>query len=145
VHLTDRTDFSLRVLLFLAVHDGERVVVRQVADAFGVSAAHLAKCVQALGHAGFVTTTAGRTGGVALARPADQVSLGAVVRALEPMALVECFGSENQCPIVSVCGLTQPLGRAGEAFLRELDGVTLADAARPRAALRRAMGSPSDS
>lgn len=140
MHLTDRTDFSLRVLLYLAAHDEPRVSVRTIAAAFHVSEAHLAKCVQALAQSDFVATVPGRRGGVALARPAESITVGAVVRALEPMALVECMASDNTCRITPSCGLIPVLSRAKAAFFEQLDGVTIAEAAAERAGLRKALG-----
>lgn len=136
MHLTDRTDFSLRVLMFLAVHEGERIAVHRIAEAFRVSEAHLAKCVQALAHHGFVQTSTGRRGGVMLARPPQEICIGAVVRALEPMPIVPCFADESACPITGACGLIPPLARARAAFLAALDEATLADATARRSSLR---------
>lgn len=139
MHLTDRTDFSLRVLLYLAANGNTRVSVRTMAQSFAVSEAHLAKCVQALAQGNFVATVPGRRGGVSLARPADEIAIGAVVRALEPMALVECMGPDNTCLLTPACGFLPVLTRAKAAFLRELDAVSIGEAARDRAGIRKAL------
>jgi Rrf2 family nitric oxide-sensitive transcriptional repressor len=139
MHLTDRTDIGLRLLIFLTVHGG-RASVGAVAEAFNVSEAHLAKVAQALAKAGIVETLPGRTGGVQLAKAAEDIRVGAIVRLLEPLALVECFGEDNHCPVVGVCGLQLPLAEAREAFLAVLDAVTIADAAAKRAGLRSRLG-----
>lgn len=144
MYLTDRTDFSLRVLIFLALHEDERVSVRRIAESFRISEAHLAKCVQALAAHGFVQTTIGRGGGVRLARTPAEIRIGEVVRALEPMVLVECFGADNSCPIVAACGLIAPLARAKAAFIAVLDEATLADAVIRRVPLREALGTTGD-
>jgi Rrf2 family protein len=139
VRINERTDLALRLLLYLAVQDG-RASVGAVAAAFRVSDTHLAKVTHVLAHAGLVRTTPGRSGGVELARAADTIRVGEVVRLLEPMALVECFTPENTCPIVGVCGLIPALVEAREAFLAVLDGVTVAEAAKQRAGLRKRLG-----
>ncbi|MFO0625547.1 MAG: Rrf2 family transcriptional regulator [Polyangiales bacterium] len=135
MHVTDRTDYALRVLLYLAAHDA-RASVSTVAAAYDISEAHLAKVAQALAREGFIETSPGRTGGMVLARDAAEITLGSVVRALEPTALVECMGAENTCPAVGPCGLAGALAAARDAFLASLDGVTLAQAARQKRALR---------
>ncbi len=137
VHLTERTDLALRLLLYLAVEDGSvRVPVARIARAFDASPAHLAKVSQALAHAGFLDTATGRAGGVRLARPATEIRVGAVVRAIEPFELVTCFVESGRCSIAGVCGLAPALETARDAFLAVLDEITLATAAARRDAMR---------
>ncbi len=136
MQLTDRTDLALRLLIYLAVHDDDRYSVGHIARAYGESETHFAKVTQALVHAGFVETIAGRGGGVRLARPPEQITVGSVVRALEPMALVMCFGHGKVCAVDGPCGLQPVLRSARDAFLGVLDGSTIADAARERGQLR---------
>jgi Rrf2 family nitric oxide-sensitive transcriptional repressor len=88
--------------------------------------------VQTLARGGFVKVTAGRSGGMRLARPASEINLGQVFRATEPcFNLVECFDMKtNTCPIAPVCGLKGVLNEAAEAFLAVLGKYTLADVTR---------------
>ncbi len=137
MQLTERTDLALRLLLYLAVHDNVRVTVGVIAQAYGASEAHLSKVAQALVHAGFVDTTPGRGGGVRLVRPATEIRVGSVVRALEPVVIVDCLAPDGgTCPVEGACGLQPALKAARDAFLGVLDGVTLAQAAVQRTALR---------
>lgn len=69
MRLTTYTDYSLRVLMFLALHPGRTVTVAEIAAAYGVSAAHLNKVVQSLALAGEIETLRGRNGGIRLAKP----------------------------------------------------------------------------
>jgi Rrf2 family nitric oxide-sensitive transcriptional repressor len=140
MQLTDRTDLALRLLLYLAVHGEGRVSVGVIARAYGASEAHLAKVAQALVHSGFVDTVPGRGGGVRLTRDPAEFRVGEVVRALEPIALVACFTADKTCPVGGPCGLQPVLRAASDAFLAVLDGVTLAEAAAERGALRRRLG-----
>ena len=68
-------------------------------------------------------------GGLRLAAPPDEISIGAVVRKMEgDFALVECLpGGNGQCIISSACRLTSILAEALEAFLQVLDGYTIDD------------------
>ncbi len=134
MHLTLHTDYALRVLLYLTHFPERPVGTAEISTAFGISKHHLVRVVQTLAQHHFVTATAGRSGGVALAKPAAEIRLGDVVRACEPhLKIVECFETEsNTCPIVPVCALKAPLRDALHAFLTTLDAHTLADVANPR-------------
>ncbi len=133
MHLTSFTDFGLRALMRIA-SDSERTWnTAEIADEFGISRHHLTKAIAVLAEAGFVQTRRGGGGGARLARPADAIRLGEVVRLLErDQTLVECFQADGGgCMISPVCRLRGFLGRAEAAFLDEMDGHTLADCALP--------------
>lgn len=129
MRLTLHTDYGLRVLVYLATHVGRAVPTTEIGRAYGISKNHLVRVAQSLRDAGVVELTVGRGGGLALSRPANEIRVGQVVRALErDLRLVECFDREtNTCPIAAVCGLKSPLNRAMEAFLAVLDEVTVAE------------------
>jgi Rrf2 family nitric oxide-sensitive transcriptional repressor len=137
VRLTVYTDYSLRMLMYLAAKDGSRATIADVAAAYGISKAHLTKVAHQLGVAGYVGTVRGKGGGLRLARPAKEIRLGDVVRQTEPdMALVPCFGPmHGSCPIVPACGLRGALDEARQAFLAVLDRYSLEDLVRRRAEL----------
>ena len=140
MRLTTLTDFALRMLIHLAVKPEGRATIAEVAKAFGISENHLMKVAHRLGQEGFVTTLRGRGGGLALARPAAEITAGAVVRAVEPdMALVPCF-ADAPCAILPACRLAHALHRAREAFLAVLDATTIADLAEPRGQLQGLLG-----
>jgi Rrf2 family nitric oxide-sensitive transcriptional repressor len=105
------------------------VSTAEVSDAYGISKHHLVRVVQGLGRHGFVEVRPGRSGGVLLARAPAEISVGQVVRHMEPdFHVVECFNSEtNTCPITPACGLIGVLGEAMRAFLSTLDKYTLED------------------
>jgi Rrf2 family transcriptional regulator, nitric oxide-sensitive transcriptional repressor len=129
VRLTVYTDYSLRMLIYLAVKGDGLATIAEVAGAYGVSKAHLNKVAHRLGRAGYVETARGKGGGLRLARPAEAIGLGEVVRRVEPdMALVPCFEPVRApCPIAPACGLRGALHEARQAFLAVLDRYTLAD------------------
>jgi Rrf2 family transcriptional regulator, nitric oxide-sensitive transcriptional repressor len=85
--------------------------------------------VQGLGRHGFVEVRPGRAGGVVLARSPGEISVGQVVRHMEPdFNVVECFDVKtNTCPITPACGLIGVLNEATRAFLSTLDKYTLED------------------
>ncbi len=129
MHLTLHADYSMRVLLYLAARPESLVSTQEVSEAYGISKNHLVRVVQALGKEGLIEVRPGRTGGITLARPPTEISLGQVFRVTEPdFHLVECFNQEeNTCPIAPACGLKGVLYEAREAFLGVLDKYTLAD------------------
>jgi Rrf2 family nitric oxide-sensitive transcriptional repressor len=130
------TDYALRVLMTLAVRAPARVPTSEIATVFGLSENHLSKVATQLVREGFVTSERGRGGGLVLARPADQIRVGEVVRAMKRNdPVVECFGVDKSCLILPACGLRGPLAQAQEAFFSTLDNYTLADATVSRQAL----------
>jgi Rrf2 family transcriptional regulator, nitric oxide-sensitive transcriptional repressor len=129
VHLTLHADYALRVLLYLASHPERVVSTAEVSDAYGISKHHLVRVVQGLGRHGFVEVRPGRTGGVLLARSPSEISVGQVVRHMEPdFHMAECFDPQkNSCPISPACGLIGVLHEATRSFLATLDKYTLED------------------
>ena len=125
MRLTQYTDYSLRVLTYLALCDG-LATIAQIADAYGISRNHLMKVVQQLVRTGFVESIRGQGGGLRLAMRAEDIVVGQVVRAMEPeIGLVECQRVTNACVISPACKLQHLLARAREAFFDELDKTTL--------------------
>lgn len=137
MRLTVYTDYALRMLMYLAVKEGGLATIAEVAGAYGISKAHLNKVAYQLGLAEYVKTTRGKGGGLRLARPAEAIGVGDVVRRVEPdLALVPCFDPVRApCPIVPACGLRGALDEARQAFLTVLDGYSLADLVRRRSEL----------
>ncbi len=130
------TDYALRILVTLAVRAPARVATSQIALLYDLSEHHLSKVATQLVAEGFATSERGRNGGLTLARSADLISIGAVVRAMKRNdPVVECFGTNKSCLILPACGLRGPLAQAQEAFFATLDGYSLADVVQPRSAL----------
>ncbi len=128
MQLTTHTDYSLRLLIYLSItEDPELSTVQAAADRYGISANHLAKVAQTLVQSGYILSLRGRGGGLRLARPAVEINIGKVVREIENMQLLECFGPTSSCPIVPACILKQALSTAQKAFLEVLDQFSLDD------------------
>jgi Rrf2 family nitric oxide-sensitive transcriptional repressor len=123
------TDYSLRVLIYLAADPQRRATIAQISAAFDVKENHLMKVVHHLGKCGWVETMRGKGGGLALAMPAGDISVGSVVRGAQGAVLpAECFAPEqNTCTIVSCCRLKGVLAEAVNAFYAVLNRYTLAD------------------
>jgi Rrf2 family nitric oxide-sensitive transcriptional repressor len=138
LRLTVYTDYSLRLLMYLALKDDGLATISEIAASYGISKNHLMKVAYELGVAGYIETVRGRGGGMRLAMNVEAVRLGDVVRCTEPdMALVTCFKPvEAPCAIKRCCVLRGALERAYAAFIEVLDGYSLADLVRPRSRLR---------
>jgi Rrf2 family nitric oxide-sensitive transcriptional repressor len=129
MQLTQYTDYSLRVLLFLGLNPERRCTITEVSNAFEINRNHLVKVVHNLSSSGWIRTIRGKSGGMVLAFPPEHINIGAVIRHTEPhFNLLECFDYEkNTCVISPVCTLRHALYKARKAFLDVLDSYTMAD------------------
>jgi Rrf2 family nitric oxide-sensitive transcriptional repressor len=123
------TDYSLRVLMYAALPENQRFSLDDVSSAYGISRDHVAKVVQRLVHSGYLASRRGTGGGISLARPADQIRIGDIVRDTDGQnPFVECFHAEtNTCRLIGRCRLQGVLAEAVRAFQSVLDSYTLAD------------------
>lgn len=134
MRLTRYTDYGLRVLMYVGSHPDETVSTTELARSLRVSRNHLLKVVNRLCELGWLHAKRGPSGGVSFSALSENVTVGEIVRTLESqLDLVECFSpASNTCPLLPACRLAPLLKRAQDAFLAELDGVTLSDlVARP--------------
>lgn len=128
MRLTTHTDYSLRVLIRLALRPQKLATIAEIAQVYGISEHHLMKVVHQLGLAGYVQTVRGHGGGLRLAKDPRQINVGEVVRRMEPdFGLVACFRESGVCTIESACVLAGALKQAVAAFIDVLDSYTLAD------------------
>lgn len=130
MQLTQYTDYSLRVLIYLAKKAGEMATVHEIAEYHGISRNHLVKIIHNLSIKGFITTTRGRNGGMTLSRPPSEITLGDVVRKTEPnFNIAECFNAASNCCVISsTCGLKSIFREAQAGFIKVMDKYNLADA-----------------
>lgn len=132
MRLTLQTDYAMRVLLHLGADPDRQSSIAEIAAAYAISRNHLMKVVQRLSRAGLVTGLRGRSGGLRLGRPVEEITVGDVVRQTEDsFRLVDC----RDCVIAGLCELPPVLHQATEAFLAVLDSHTVADMLRRRSAL----------
>ena len=129
MRLTLYTDYSLRVLLYLAHKEDGTATITEIAEFYNISRNHLVKVVHSLGLKGYILTNRGRHGGIKLALPAKDIPIGSVVRSTEPdFDLLECFNPEtDKCVVSASCKLKGVIYNAQSSFFGVLDRYTLAD------------------
>lgn len=136
IKFSRRTSYGLRAMRRLAeaVNQGKSATIHALAEAEQVPPKYLEQVLLELRRAGFVDSKPGPGGGYRLARPADEITVGDIVRALEggigPAECVEdgvvdvdCPG----CPGLSRCALREVWLRFREAAEQVLDQVSLQD------------------
>lgn len=138
MRFTAFTDYALRVMIYLALDPGDRVTIKDIADAYGISKNHLMKVVNLLAKGGYVSASRGPGGGLELARPADEIAVGEIVRLTEDtLQLVECFGADNQCTITPACTLKGIFQESLEAMFGVLDSYSVQDLVQCRTQLKK--------
>ncbi len=127
MRLTMMTDYALRLLMYVSQREGQLCTIAEVAEAHGLSEAHLMKITHQLALHGWLDTVRGRGGGMRLATAPELINIGAVVRSIEPdFRLVECF-TGTSCQLTGRCQLTGIVQEALACFMEHLNQHTLAD------------------
>lgn len=129
MQLTFYTDYALRVLIYLNKMPNKVSTITEISEFYQISKNHLVKVVHSLAQLGYVASIRGKGGGIKLAKPSHEISIGEIVRKMEPnFYLVECFNSgTNRCVITQVCRLRGILSQGIEAFFKVLDSYALSD------------------
>ena len=143
MRLTTYTDYSIRVLIRLALNPQQLTTIASIAEIYDISEHHLMKVVHQLGIAGYVETVRGRGGGLRLAMKPSAIKIGQVVRRMESdFDLVACFRGPKACAIAPACLVASAFEEALKAFMAVLDRYTLADVVRKPRKLCGLLGIP---
>lgn len=124
-----KAKYALRALGALAVADGVRLQARRLAERSGTPEKFLEAILVELRDAGLVGSRRGPAGGHALARSAEAITLGDVIRVIDgPLAPVRCASVTDdracpECPEPEACSLRAVMRDARDALARVLDGV----------------------
>ncbi|WP_050604128.1 Rrf2 family transcriptional regulator [Ruegeria sp. 6PALISEP08] len=127
MRITKRTNIAVRLLMYCAAHPDRLVTKSEIAEVCNISENHLAQVINQLSQLDYLSTQRGRNGGMSLARPADEIRIGAVFRHVEgALPIAECFAdADNTCPLTDACRLRLALQDAAEVFYASLDDVSL--------------------
>jgi Rrf2 family nitric oxide-sensitive transcriptional repressor len=129
MRITTFSDYTLRVLMFLALNRDRLATIPEVAATYDISENHLMKVVNQLARSGVIESVRGKGGGIRLAREPEEIRIGQIIRASEgETPLVECLsGDPDACRIVTACKFRVVLVRAFNSLYATLDEYTLAD------------------
>lgn len=133
LRLSRLTDYALVVLTRLAREaPGTLMTAPRLAAETHLPEPSVTKVLKQLAQQHVVVASRGATGGYALARPADEISIREVVAALEgPIALTACVEStEEICDMEASCPMRGRWDPVNQALSKALSSVTLADMAR---------------
>lgn len=130
--VSSRGEYGVRAMVALAKHSGERPVsIGILSKESAVPYAYLEQLIVPLRRAGLVRSTRGAQGGYVLSRPAEDIRVGEVYRAMEgPVAPMDCV-SENiedqTCPLIPGCQTRPVWEKVRDSIIEAIDSITLAD------------------
>ncbi|MGN6103407.1 MAG: RrF2 family transcriptional regulator [Devosia sp.] len=134
--ISQRAKYALRALLVLAeAPPGEPLMISEISKRQAIPKKFLEQILLELKRAGLVESRRGRLGGYALARPAEKITFGEVVRLLDgPVALLPCLSRIayrrcSDCADEANCEIRRVFARVAEATREVLDSTSVADAA----------------
>lgn len=128
LRVTKLTDYATVVLTVLAARPGTVLSAPELAEQAGLEQPTVAKLLKPLAAARLVEGFRGAGGGYRLARPASEISLIAIVEAMEgPLGMTECSMPGSQCGIEHMCGVRSNWRRINDVVADALRRFTLAD------------------
>jgi Rrf2 family protein len=136
--ISNKAKYAFRALLAIAgAADGQTMASADIAQRYAIPHKFLEQILLDLKKAGILESRRGKNGGYVMLRPADTISFGEVLRLFEgPLAPLPCLSRQSyrrceDCVDEARCAIRREFGRAYDAYRRELDSRTLADALRP--------------
>ncbi len=128
MRITRHTDYAFRVLMYVALKQGQIATISEIAERYDISRHHLTKVVNRLNQKGHLTATRGKNGGLTLPCPPEEISVGRVFRDMESeLSVVECIDDPGACALSPRCELQGLFCSAMNAFVAVLDRKTLRD------------------
>jgi len=132
--LSKKSEYGLRAMLDLAAHADEGAVrLKDLADRNNIPLKFLEQIFLALRNAGVIRSQVGARGGYMLSRPAEEITLGEVIRTLDgtiaPVGCVSKIAYEPcTCPDERACPLRAAMNQVRDAIVAVVDYTSLADA-----------------
>ncbi len=127
--LSTKGRYGLRALIDLAVYSGDETVsIASIASRQNISESYLEQLIAKLRKAGLVTSVRGAGGGYKLAKPAEEISVGDILRALEgSLDPVECPGlkEESACDSSDFCVTKYVWQKINDSINQTVDGISL--------------------
>jgi Rrf2 family nitric oxide-sensitive transcriptional repressor len=128
MRLASFSDYSLRVLIFLALKGEELSTVAEISESYHISRNHLVKVVHNLSRLGLINSFKGKGGGICLAEKPSNINIGKILQTLEADSLlIDCFNNQGNCVLEPSCKLKVFLKEAESSFFETLKKYTLSD------------------
>ncbi len=129
MQITRRADYAVRTMIEVAkAEEGATALTHEVAARQEIPAPFLAKIVLALSRGGLLRSYRGSGGGIALAKPADQITLLQVVEAVDgPIAVSSCVLWPEDCARSGRCPVHEIWCEARSLLVNRLKSTTLAE------------------
>jgi FeS assembly SUF system regulator len=132
LRVTKLTDYAALVLTVMAADPGRVLSAGELAERAHLETPTVAKVLKPLAQAGLVDGFRGASGGYRLAQPAANITLKAIVEAMEgPLGMTECSAHEGQCGLESHCAARANWRRINDVVAEALSQVTLAQMLTP--------------
>ena len=129
LQITNQADYALRAMLYLArLGVGKRVPSSVIAEEMNMSRIFLSRINTQLVNAGLLTTWRGARGGVALTKPASEITVYDVLTAVDgPIQLMGCLDDQKFCSFSETCQLYKFWMRTKDVLAQQLKSTTLQD------------------
>ncbi|NLV49533.1 MAG: RrF2 family transcriptional regulator [Clostridiales bacterium] len=128
--ISTRGRYALRLMLDLAMNGSDKyVTIKSISQRQDISGKYLEQIIAVLSRAGYVKSVRGAQGGYKLARPAEEYTVGMILRLIEGnLVPVSCLDDEpNQCPRHEKCATLDVWKQIEAAVNSVVDNITLAD------------------
>lgn len=130
--LSTKGRYGLRAVVDLALHsDEDTVALSSIAERESISISYLEQLIAKLKKAGIVNSVRGAQGGYMLARPAEEISVGDILRALEgnlhPVECAEVYGGESNCSGADLCVTKYVWKRISDSINDAVDHIWLSE------------------
>ena len=131
MRLSKKADYALMAMKHLALRDDHgSSSAREIAEQYDIPIELMAKVLQRLVQRGLLASHQGTRGGYQLSRSPEQISVGAVIQAIDgPVTVTACSTDDNHCEQFAKCNVRDPLWRVRQRILSALDECTIAELA----------------
>jgi len=133
LRLSKLTDYGTVIMTFMARDEGQVHSAHEIAEQVGIAATTVSKVLKMLARYELVVSTRGAKGGYVLARPAAEITMAAIISAMEggPLGLTECSTAPGACIQERSCSIRGNWQRINQVIIRALEDVSLAEMTRP--------------
>ena len=133
IRITKQTDYGIVLLTHLAAQADRHLNAPELAAETQLPLPMVSKILKLLARDGLLTSHRGVKGGYSLSRPPGEISMAEIIASLEgPIAITECISVDSDCTHEALCPVRSNWQRINQAVRSALEGITLAEMARPQ-------------